>query len=136
MNLQGLIFNGLKQQIKAQAGGIELSVVTKDLPLLIMSQISSTAQGKSQSDGYFLAGQLTLDYLSEFSNETEYVQTWNTVNSIIGSLHRQQTAISARVPRLKLTEISFDSFEQDILSEEEGVKHYSSVRMDFNFQVF
>lgn len=136
MNFNKQFFNALKSQLKAEAN-IDLSVVPKSsLPLLVMDSLSLDAENKSQSSQYSLSGNITLNLLSEFADDDEYLGTFDTANSIVTAIHREQVAISARQPPLALTEISFDSMRQEILTEQEGNKYFSAIELNFSFQIY
>ena len=106
------------------------------LPMLLMTDLSTQAQGKSQSDGYYLTGDIVFNHLAEFPDNDHYLAIFDTLQTIITAIHRKEDALKALQPTLNLTEISFDSMEQTILTEQEHEKFYSSVDLKFSWQIF
>ena len=136
MEFNKALFSALKTRIQSQTN-TELRVTpAPELPTLIMDSLKYDAVDSNQSQTYNLTGSLSLIYLAEFKTETEFLNLYDKINSIIVSVHKEQKNLVTLQPTLKLTRIDFSNFSQEILTEEAGDKVFSQSTIDFTFQIF
>ena len=136
MQFNKLLFTAIQARLKAETA-LELRVTpAESLPFLILDSIRLDADNDTQDQKYTLNGQISVTYMAEFTDNQSYLSTFDKAQSIITALHGQQDVLKTLQPALELTRIDFDSFSQELLTEEKGDKNYSSIDINFNFSIF